>query len=183
MNKTVKYALFLIILGIIAGGLLAAVNSFTAPIIEERQKQAVINALGEHFDYEDYSLDQAPKYPKRNQNIKAIYFGFDEDGKLAAVIYQISRKGYGGPVVSLVGIKVDGTFDNVAVVEAVNETSGIGTQVLEFDFGVNNESVDSYSYNTISGATVSSEAVVFGIDDAVAHFNTIKGELGGITNE
>lgn len=183
MNKTLKYTLFLLVMGIVAGGLLALVNSFTAPIIEERQRQAVMEALGEHFDYPDFSLDKANEYPERNKNILAIYFAFDSEGKVAAVIYQTTAKGYGGQIVSLIGIKADGSFDNVAVVEAGSETKGLGTQVLDFDFGVNNESVNDYSYNTISGATVSSEAVHAGIDVAAAHFKSIQGTLGGITNE
>lgn len=183
MNRTLKYTLFLLIMGIVAGGLLALVNSFTAPIIEERQRQAVMEALGEHFDYQDYSLDKASDYPDRDTAIMAIYFAFNSEGEVAAVIYQTSAKGYGGQIVSLIGIKADGSFDNVAVVEASGETKGLGTQVLDFDFGVNNESVNDYSYNSISGATVSSAAVHIGIDVAAAHFKSIQGTLGGITNE
>ncbi|HEY8395274.1 MAG TPA: FMN-binding protein [Bacilli bacterium] len=183
MNKTVKYALFLLVIGIIAGGLLALVNSFTAPIIEERQRQAVMEALGEHFDYPSYSLDKAADYPERNSAIESIYYAFDEEDNLAAVIYKVSAKGYGGQVVTLVGIKADGTFDNAVVIEANNETQGIGSRVLEHDFGVKDENVNDYSYDTVSGATVSSGAVHTGIDVAAAHFKTIQGSLGGIKNE
>jgi electron transport complex protein RnfG len=172
MNRTLKYTLFLLIMGIVAGGLLALVNSFTAPIIEERQRQAVMEVLGEHFDYQDYSLDIASKYPDRDTAIMAIYLARNSESEeeFDAVIYQTSAKGYGGQIVSLIGIKADGSFDNVVVVEASGETKGLGTQVLDFDFGVNNESVNDYSYNSISGATVSSAAVHIGIDVAAAHF-------------
>ena len=37
LPKTIKYSLLLVILGIVAGGLLAYVNSITAPIIAERK--------------------------------------------------------------------------------------------------------------------------------------------------
>lgn len=169
MNKTIRYALFLLVLGIIAGGLLAVVNSFTAPIIEERQREAVMEALNEHFDYPEYSLDRSHEYPDRTSEITAIYFAFDEEN-VAAVIYQVTTQGYGGAVVSLVGIKADGTFDDVAVVEAKNETPNLGTQIIGHDFGIKNESVNDYSYDTIGGATKSSEAVHFAIDIAAEHF-------------
>jgi electron transport complex protein RnfG len=157
-------------LGIIAGGLLAVVNSFTAPIIEERQREAVMEALNEHFDYPEY-FDRSDEYPVRTSEITAIYFAYDE-GKVArvAVIYQVTTQGYGGAVVSLVGIKADGTFDDVAVVEAKNETPNLGTQIIGHDFGIKNESVNDYSYDTIGGATKSSEAVHFAIDIAAEHF-------------
>lgn len=184
MNKTIRYALFLLVLGIIAGGLLAVVNSFTAPIIEERQREAVMEALNEHFDYPEYSLDRSHEYPDRTSEITAIYFAFDEVNVAAvAVIYQVTTQGYGGAVISLVGIKADGTFDDVAVVEAKNETPNLGTQIIGHDFGIKNESVNNYSYDTIGGATKSSEAVHFAIDIAAAHFKTIQDTLGGITNE
>ena len=184
MNKTIRYALFLLVLGIIAGGLLAVVNSFTAPIIEERQREAVMEALNEHFDYPEYSLDRSDEYPDRTSEITAIYFAFDEGNvDPVAVIYQVTTQGYGGAVVSLVGIKADGTFDDVAVVEAKNETPNLGTQIIGHDFGIKNESVNDYSYDTIGGATKSSEAVHFAIDIAADHFKKIQDKLGGITNE
>lgn len=181
MNRTLKYTLFLLIMGIVAGGLLALVNSFTAPIIEERQRQAVMEVLGEHFDYQDYSLYKASDDQDLDPAIMAIYLARNSEGEEAAVIYQTSAKGYGGQIVSLIGIKLDGSFDNVVVVEASGETKGLGTQVLDFDFGVNNESVNDYSYNSISGATVSSAAVHIGIDVAAEHFK--RHFIGGITNE
>ncbi|NLH54698.1 MAG: hypothetical protein GX482_04225, partial [Acholeplasmataceae bacterium] len=78
MNKTIRYALFLLVLGIIAGGLLAVVNSFTAPIIEERQREAVMEALNEHFDYPEYSLDRSDEYTDLTSEITAIYYAYDE---------------------------------------------------------------------------------------------------------
>ena len=114
--------------------------------------------------------------------ITAIYFAFDEmsrgGGDLPGHHSELA-----GPLVSLVGIKADGTFDDVAVVEAKNETPNLGTQIIGHDFGIKNESVNNYSYDTIGGATKSSEAVHFAIDIAAAHFKKIQDTLGGITNE
>lgn len=182
-NKTLKYALFLLVLGIIAGGLLALVNSFTAPVIEGRKRQAVKELLGEYFDYASFSTDKASLYPEKDSTIEAIYFAFDDEDKVAAVIYQVSAKGYGGPVVTLVGIKADGTFDDAVVVEAKNETPGYGSKAIGFDFDVKNKSVDVKAFKTITGATSTSNAVHKGILAAAAHFKTIRNTLGGIKNE
>lgn len=184
-NKTLKYALFLLVLGIIAGGLLALVNSFTAPVIEGRKRQAVKELLGEYFDYASFSTDKASLYPEKDSTIEAIYLAFDdeEDKVAAAVIFQVSAKGYGGPVVTLVGIKADGTFDDAVVVEAKNETPGYGSKAIGFDFDVKNKSVDVKAFKTITGATYTSNAVHKGILAAAAHFKTIRNTLGGIKNE
>ena len=189
-NKTLKYALFLLVLGIIAGGLLALVNSFTAPVIEGRKRQAVKELLGEYFDYARFDKAPLSLYPEKDSTIKdstieAIYFAFDdeEDKVAAAVIFQVSAKGYGGPVVTLVGIKVDGTFDDAVVVEAKNETPGYGSKAIGFDFDVKNKSVDVKAFKTITGATYTSNAVHKGILAAAAHFKTIRNTLGGIKNE
>ncbi|MDD4000738.1 MAG: FMN-binding protein, partial [Bacilli bacterium] len=136
----------------------------------------------EHFDYSDYSVNKAGVYPERNGAIKSIYYAFDDEGKIAAVIYETKTPGYeNGEVTTLVGIKIDGTFEKVAVIEAKNQTPGIGDQILDFDFGVVDDDVNQYSYNTISQATFSSAAVHRGIDVAAAHFKAT--DFGGITNE
>ena len=107
MNKPLKYSIFLTVLGIIAGFLLAFVNSITAPVIEARKKEEVIKALQEHFDYQDFSVSKIANY--NDKTITDIFFAFDNN-KLAAVIYQTKASGYQSDVVALVSIKADCTI-------------------------------------------------------------------------
>lgn len=179
MNKPLKYSIFLTVLGIIAGFLLAFVNSITAPVIEARKKEEVKKALQEHFDYQDFSVSKIANY--NDKTITDIFFAFDNN-KLAAVIYQTKASGYQSDVVALVSIKADGTFEKVVMIDE-GETSGIGTNVYKHDFKITGEAVTDYSYELMGGATRTSSAVAKGIDAAAKHFKTIKDSLGGITNE
>lgn len=181
MNKPLKYSIFLTVLGIIAGFLLAFVNSITAPVIEARKKEEVKKALQEHFDYPDFSVSQIANYKDIDKTITDIFFAFDNN-KLTAVIYQTKASGYQSEVVALVGIKADGTFEKVVMIDE-GETSGIGTNVYKHDFKITGEVVTDYSYELLGGATRTSSAVAKGIDAAAKHFKTIKDSLGGITNE
>ncbi|MGD9887192.1 MAG: FMN-binding protein [Bacilli bacterium] len=183
MGKPLKYSLILIVLGIIAGFLLAFVNSITSEIIYERQQAELKAALEEYFPYEAYSVDQSSQYSNLNTKINAIYFGFGADNKLAAVIYKTKAQGYGGDVISLVCIGVNGKIVDAKMIEATKETPGKGDKLFDHDFTIANESVDSYSTEIVSGSTVTSNAVIDGIDAAISHFITIEGTLGGITND
>jgi len=180
-KKILKYSLMLIALGLISGFLLAFINSLTAPVIAARKKAEVKEALQEYFNYNEYTENKSGEYSDLDKSIREIYYAFDENGDLAAIIYQTAAQGYGGEVVSLIGIKADGTFDNAYMISGDKETSGIGSKVFEHDFDISDESTDDYSYEVLAGATITSSAVVVGIEAASTHFDTI--DLGGIANE
>ncbi|MGD9604539.1 MAG: FMN-binding protein [Bacilli bacterium] len=183
MGKPLKYSLILIVLGIIAGFLLAFVNNITSEIINERQQEELKAALEQYFPYEAYSVDQSSNYANLNNKISAIYFGFGADDKVSAVIYKTTSQGYGGDVVSLICIGADGKIINAKMIEASKETPGKGDKLFDHDFTIANESVDSYSTEIVAGSTLTSDAVIVGIDAAVSHFKTIANTLGGITND
>ncbi len=183
MAKPLKYSLILIVLGILAGFLLAFVNSFTSEIINERKQEEVRLALIEHFPYDSYSIDQSDNYTNLDSKILEIYFGFGADKKLSSVIYKTKGIGYGGEVISLVCINADGTFVDVKMVEASKETKGIGDKVFNHDFKIATESVGSYDAEVLARSSMTSNAVIGGIEAAANHFKTIADTLGGITND
>jgi Na+-translocating ferredoxin:NAD+ oxidoreductase RnfG subunit len=183
MAKSLKYSSILIVLGIVAGFLLAFVNNITSGIIEERQQEELRAALEEYFPYEAYSPDQSVNYDNLNSKISAIYFGFGADNKLAAVIYKTVGTGWGGDVVSLIAIDAQGNFIDAKMVEATKETPGKGDKYFTFDFNIASESVSSYSAAFIAGTSDTAKAVIGGIDAAASHFKTIASTVGGITND
>ena len=63
---------------------------------------------------------------------------------------------------------------NLQVASADNETVGIGSKVLNHDFSVAGESITDYSFEIISGATVSSNAVKNNLIIAVKHYTENK---------
>ena len=187
MNKTLKYSLFLLVLGILAGGLLAFVNSITAPIINERAKEEATRSLKENFDYADYSLNLVDNLVDEEdkdayKNITGIYKAYDENGDLAAVIYQTQFMGYENEIVTQISINPDGTFENLVVVTKTNEPTHQSGTVNEHDFNLGGNT-NSPTYDVISKATSTTSAVSKGIDAASKHFNSIKNSLGGVTND
>jgi Na+-translocating ferredoxin:NAD+ oxidoreductase RnfG subunit len=180
MNKTTfKYALFLVAICAIAGLLLALVNKVTAPVIEERSRQKSLpEKLEEYYPYEYYLQGDDGSNDVAENAVQAFYYAFNENKELEAVIFQTSFYGYKSQIISLISIKVDGTIEGARMI-AGNDTYDLS----DFDFEVDEETVDDYEYTIKAGMTKTSEGVVNGIDAAVSYFKSIKDDLGGVSYE
>lgn len=184
MNKYVKYTLFLLVLGLAAGFLLAFVNSITAPIILEAEENAAREALSEYYPFANYK-DVTANMNDLDANIENVYYAFGADNKLAAIIYKTSVKGYADQVVTLIAFNPDGTFIDAKVI-AQKETKGKGDQYQikpGFSFNVKGETAEEFDYDIIAGATVTGEAAGTGMSSAAKHFRTIQSRLGGVVYE
>ncbi len=177
MSNTIKYTIFLIVLGLVSGGLLAFINSVTDPIIQERKEKEIQEKLSSAFTFST-SKEVTSEFDDLGSNIGAIYLVGDDEGKLLTIVYEAYANGYGGKVVSLVGFNSEGKIVNAVVADASTETSGIGSKVIDHDFGINGVIVEEFNFfdsaQIISGVTVSSNAVGNGINAAVNHFNLNK---------
>jgi electron transport complex protein RnfG len=184
MNKILKYTIFLLVLGIIAGGLLALVNGITAPIIEQRAKDEATKSLRQNFTYKDYSFNLVEsEYANVVPEITGIYYAFDESDALVAVIYETAYTGYERkPIVCQIAINADGSFSKLVIVTQTPEPTNKPFVLQDHDFALSGN-VSSFTYNAISGATISTTAVANGLNAAAAHFASIQGNLGGVTNE
>jgi Na+-translocating ferredoxin:NAD+ oxidoreductase RnfG subunit len=184
MNKYLKYTLFLLILGLIAGFLLAFVNSITAPIIRESEEKAAREALSQYYPFANYK-EVTSDMNNLDANIQKVYYAFGVDNKLAAVIYETSVKGYADQVVTLIAFNPDGTFIDAKVI-AQKETKGKGDQYQvnpEFSFNVKGETAEEFDYDIIAGATVTGEAAGTGMTSAAKHLRSIQDRLGGVVYE
>lgn len=167
MKKALYLAAFLAIVSGLAGGILAGVYQLTAPIISEQATAAVKANLQKIFP-------TATEY-------KVV--SFTDDTKLITDVYEavgsgyaykVTVTGYKDVISFIVGISNDAKIVGFDVL-SINDTPGIGQRVgtEEFSKGVIGKgSTDAIS--TLSGATISSSAVVKGINAAKAHFNTLK---------
>ena len=181
MSNTLKYTIFLIVLGLISGGLLAFINSITDPIIQERKEKEIQDKLIDAFPGFSSTKEVTSEFDDLGNNIGAIYLVGDEDGKLLTVVYEVYANGYGGKVVTLIGFNPEGKIVNAVVADASTETKGFGSKLIGYDFKINDlEVVDFDFFNSaqiISGATVSSTAAGTGINAGVYHFNQNKDVL------
>ncbi len=173
MNKIVKLAVFLGLVSAIAGGALAAVNHVTAPIIEQKKNAASQGALLEIFPDATFS---EVEFTDNSGIIQAVYRAENK-----GYIFEMKNAGYntGTPLEFMLGIDDDGNYVGYKV--TVNEeTNGLGSRVSEDEFknGVVGKTIDD-EIDTLSGATLSSRAVIGGINAA----KTVYGELAGVQVE
>lgn len=165
MKKSIYLAIFLAWISAVAGGFLAVANYVTAPIIAENAAKAEAENLvkiftnGETFAAVDFKAESGSP-------IVGIYSAGD-----TGYAYKVTVKGYANDITYLVGVDKAGTFLGFEVL-AIADTAGIGSKVA--DEGFKNNVIGkglSDKVDTISGATVSSGAVVRGLDAVREHFS------------
>jgi electron transport complex protein RnfG len=105
----------------------------------------------------------------------AVYRDLDGEG----IAMLLSAKGYdaSNPISIAVGFDNDGNIEGVYVISATGETKGIGSKVKNSSFldqFVGKSDVDEV--DTISGATISSNGVHYGVYAALEQFK----EVGGV---
>ena len=180
--KAVRYALVLLIFGSVAGGVLAYSNSLTAPIIAEQEKAGSFAAFQEIFtDADDFvAIDEAllSEIIAQHGTIQEILEVKSGDDIVAYVFNTISG-GYGGGITTISGFNLDGTVEGIRITEN-SETPGLGTRVVDdpayqesyIGKSISEELVLSGSPASdsevllLSGATVSSQGVLNGVNDA-----------------
>ena len=163
MSKTVKLTLFLGIVAAICTGLLSSVNLLTYPTIENNNKQAQNKAL-----YQLYPDAKEFKEIELKDQPSAVKQAFMVDD--SAYVFKVVKDGFANPIEFLIGFDKDGTNSKYLVL-VINDTKGFGSRVGDEEFinMMTNKGVND-KYDTLSGATVSSTAVVNGIKDAIELF-------------
>lgn len=175
-ESTVKYILrltfTLLIICAVVAGILAAVNAITAPIIaasKEAKTQAAISAVlpggGDKIDFA----------------------GADDSGMVlevyasdAGYAVKVAPSGFGGAITMMVGIDNEGNVLGISVISHA-ETPGLGAvasqntdkgvafrdQFVGLVSGITIGSGEN-QIDSLSGATISSQAIVDGVNAALA---------------
>ncbi len=163
--KIVKMGLFLAIVAALAGGALAGVNSITAPIIAEKavaseraNLELIFPNTSEFLIVEDFEDESGL--------VVGVYEAVGD-----GMAYKLQVQGFANPVVFMVGITNDAKISGYKVLD-INDTPGYGDRVLlaEFTDNVIGKGTTE-GIPVLSGATVTSTAVVNGINAAKAMFN------------
>lgn len=161
MKKVLQLTLFLAIISAAAGGSLAFVNSITEPIIKENALKEVKAALEEFFpngSFEEVSVQGESEF------ITNIY-----EAKGEGVVYKVSTQGFKDKLIYMVAIDADNRYIGYKVTQN-NDTQGFGSRVSDEEFygAFIDQSIDT-EVDTLSGATVSSKAVVDGLNEVVEY--------------
>ena len=179
MNNVVKMFLNLTIIGVLSGVILAGVFNIANPLIlinkEKELKEAIFVVLPGAVAYDTIEKDFQKKP-------LIIYRGVGADGKPVGIAFKADGVGFQGNIVLMVGLDMDYLkLKGIKVLEQL-ETPGLGNRINEPEFegqfaGVDiKPRVEYIKYRkpekpnqiqAITGATISSEAVVKNINRAV----------------
>ena len=170
-QETVKPVVVLLLICLISGLVLAAVNSVTAPIIaanEEAPAQATYSAL----------LPEADHFSELSTTVDGVTNVLKADNGAGYIVVAAAR-GYKGDVVATVAFDNDGSILDLSMT-AADETVGIGTKVTEEDFtgqfsGMPAENFAYGDVDAVSNATYSSKAAVEAINLAIQAYQEVRG--------
>ncbi len=163
--------------------LLAVTNSITAPKIaqlqietENKTKAAVLSEAASFSESKTVAYNGA-EY--------TYYEGYDNDKNIVGYVFTTSAKGYGGDIVTMVGIKADGTVAGMDFL-SISETAGLGMNADTDDFknqfvgksgeiGVNKNTSSDTEIQALTGATITSKAVTEAVNTALALYEEVNG--------
>lgn len=185
-SKTFKeyFAPVLVLVGIclVVTAVLAYVNSITAPIIDENAKKAADEARAE-------LLPTAQGFKEYDGDLVVLEEGkvFVQDCYVAdngtGMVVTVKTKSFGGLLTEMIGIDDKGAITGVKVT-AHGDTPGLGTKAhapehLKQYIGLtelkDHAAKNDPSVNHVSGATVSSNAVHYGVCAALEQFEAMGG--------
>lgn len=178
-TEIVKVGLILFAITAIAALILAVVNNFTAPVILEnniRAQEAAMKLVlpqAETFEKIEYTPDNA-------SSVKEVYVA---DG--IGTVVKVSPAGYGGNIDIVVGVDDSLEVTRIEVISQ-SETAGLGTNCTNDSFKaqfigktegikVVKNGAGKNEIDAISSATITSNAVTKGVNDAIEAVKTLKG--------
>lgn len=195
MNSTVKNVLCLTLITIVAGFGLGYVYDITKlPIaqMEESTKMAAYRsvfpeAAGFSENLEGYEGGK-PVEGFDGITVDSVVCAQDQAGKTIGYVMNITTKqGYGGDITISMGIDSQGTVKGVEILD-ISETAGLGMKAKESKFRdqFKDKTVTAFTYtktgaasdfeiDAISGATITTKAVVNAVNSGIALFNTLGG--------
>lgn len=193
IGTVIKEAAILFGITLISGLLLGFVYELTREPIADQKQRAVQEACAAvfqeaaSFELMEYEISGELKGELAASGVVpgSVFRAKDADGSLMGyVIQSASKKGYGGEIVLYAGICMDGTLNDVSILE-ISETPGLGMRagnVLSPQF--HGKKVDSFVYtkagasadneiDAIAGATITTRAFTNAVNGALR----VSGEL------
>ncbi|MBQ7321677.1 MAG: FMN-binding protein [Clostridia bacterium] len=177
--QSAKIALVLTLISALIAGVVSLVNQLTYEKIEENleaDRRASITAI---FGSEQLSYEPMSELP---EEVTGVYTVSEGDRALGYCVNLLTG-GFGGDIDLMVGVGEDGRIIGVSIV-SMSETPGLGTKVgaasyLAGYIGKSGELTLGREVDGVSGATVSSKAVLAGVNtalQALSQMNLIGGE-------
>lgn len=195
MKEMLRDALILLLITVISGGILGLVYEVTKEPIQKAQEEKTMEAFKEAFpeaeffeedgDFSDAEAEKIIKENYPNTVIETSMYALDSEKKpLGYVLKILSTEGYGGDISFLVGMKLDGTINAVAILE-IKESAGLGMnaesvltpqyagkKITYFEV-IKTKAEKDNQIDAISGATITTDAINNGVNAAVKYFDVM----------
>lgn len=171
MKEYLVPTITLFVICLVATALLGITNGVTAPEIEKLAIQKEEDTRLEVFP------DAASFGEKENENDKVVP-AFDENNNVIGYVVVTSSKGYGGAVEVMTGVTADGKVTGISILSH-SETPGLGAKSktdakwreqfnnLIGGITVSKDVDGENSIDAITGATITSRAVVAAVNEAI----------------
>lgn len=172
---------------IIVSGLLAYVNSITAPVISANDQKTFEASMSEVLPNGGSFTEEKLSFTPNESGVELSSIYKAENGGYVATA--VCHEGYGGDITVMVGIKDDMTVNKIKIM-SLSETAGLGAKSDTPEFmnqydglksGINvvknnGGSAADNTISAISGATITSKAVTKAVNCALQ-----AAENGGIS--
>ena len=191
MKGMIKDALILFAITLIAGLMLGVVNDITKePIARQEQKaktEACQNVFADAASFEEQEMEDATQALAdaglTGADIDELMAAKDASGALLGYVITVTdHECYGGDIQFSMGVTTDGVLNGISLL-SISETAGLGMragEVLVPQF--ENKDVDRFTYtktgstadseiDAISGATITTSAVVNGVNAGLVYFD------------
>lgn len=175
-KEVLKPALTLFVICVIVSALLAVTNLMTADKIAEAQAQKEQESRQIVLtDAESFEAGENEEY----------YIG-KKGNETVGYVFVTEAKGYGGTIQVMTGIGTDDQIEGIVIL-SINETPGLGANATKPEFTdmfkqkaqplevVKNVAPQEGQIEAMTGATITSKAVVDAVNDAVELYETVKG--------
>ena len=195
-KESIMNTIALTLITVVAGLLLGLVYEVTKEPIAKEQQRAKEEAYKEvfanadrfesiEFDIED--VEESLEARGLNATINEAMKVYDKSGNEAGFVLTVTdHEGYGGDIKFAMGVTVDGIVNGISFL-AISETAGLGMKAAEEDFRnqFTNKQVDSFvttkngsasdeEIDAISGATITTDAVVNGVNAGLYYISTLE---------
>lgn len=191
MKGMIKDALILFAITLIAGLMLGVVNDITKELIARQEQKAKTEACQNVFadaaSFEEKEMEDATQALAdaglTGADIDELMAAKDASGALLGYVITVTdHEGYGGDIQFSMGVTTDGVLNGISLL-SISETAGLGMragEVLVPQF--ENKDVDRFTYtktgstadseiDAISGATITTSAVVNGVNAGLVYFD------------
>ena len=201
-DKDIRAALLLILLAAAAGATVAFTHLLTrdqtAANVRERELAAITSILGEALYDNDPLTDQIPTQALDSEMPDVVYPARGS-GRLSGAVFGVtSPTGYVAPIRMLVGVDPGGKITGIGLVSH-SETPGLGDRIeprkSDWLNSLNQRSLDDPpenrwelksdggDFDAISGASVTSRAVLAGAKNALLYFRANQEQLKQIPDQ